>query len=110
MGQNMPGSLALWFKKRWIERAQLTARSEHVLSFALPDEDVKPTACQNALKAQDRLIGGTPEWTFREFIKGNQINFAANTPNKIGDPVGIFHAVIFASQQDVLERETAVRF
>jgi hypothetical protein len=104
------GSLPLWLKKRWLERAQLTARPEHVLSLALPDEDVKATACQDVLKAPNRFVGGTPEWTFGELIKWNQINFAANAPNKTGNTLGVFHAVILASQQHVLERETAVRF
>jgi hypothetical protein len=76
--------VALWLQKTRGERTELTARAQHFPAFAFSDEDVKPTAGEDALEPQGRLIGRSSKRTAGKFIKRNQINLTADVTHKIG--------------------------
>ena len=89
--------------------AQLTARSEHVPSFAFSYEDVEAPRVQHLLKPHDDLILRAPKLAAGKFVEGNEVDLAAQSLQQLREPLGILLGVVDTVEHDILEREAAMR-
>lgn len=89
------------------EIAQLAAGAEHVAPSALTDEHIEACLSHDGLEGGYAAFRWTAEWAPGKFIKRNQIDFARDPADELGEPTRIVVMIIHPGQQYVLKGESS---
>jgi hypothetical protein len=87
----------------------LATGAENVATPAFADIHVEACLSHNGLKGCNVAFGWTAKRTSGKFIEWNQIDFARDPADKLGEPARIIGVIVHPRKQHVLEGESSSR-